>query len=290
MADYTGNNIELKLFVRDLAAPAIAVASFCTDNGFQPHKRCVSEILSGLEPDIHRLCHEWRGACTATSGSDIPLHEPTMLPFTHAYVLPHAADAGEEVEVFVSSDVSYSVSLVQVGQHMTDSSHDRVLYTVRGEAKQQPLFVGSYGHVSWTHPRAAIAAEASISAWVYLVQSHQIRDRRRQAILALQAADGACLLCVFIDRVKDSHFGVELSLVVRTISAEVSGDYNEPVKAGSNLGRWVHIAAVATGQPTRPCLYTCLRSCPRTCPYIHLCSHLHSCHMWSIQGYPSQAP
>ena len=98
--------------------------------------------------------------------SEIPAHKPVNLPGLHAYAQKSIA-AGEEIEFRVSSNVPYTLSLVQLGPDPENRDDDPVLESVQVETPQaQPIHPGSYVHVPDGLPNETQMTEFTFEGWI----------------------------------------------------------------------------------------------------------------------------
>ena len=76
VTDPHGQEVQLKIFAHDLAAPDAVVEKFCDYHGFQPPEACRADIMRAFTPDLGRL----RALFATGSKSPVPVEGATQQP------------------------------------------------------------------------------------------------------------------------------------------------------------------------------------------------------------------
>ncbi|CAN5648252.1 hypothetical protein BH23PLA1_BH23PLA1_13450 [soil metagenome] len=165
----------------------------------------------------------------------IPPHRPLTVPGLHAYPLEHSLVFGELLNLCVSSDVPYRLSICRLGPAIDDPSGDEVLVEyAEASARPFPIHPGSYAHIeeNLTRLSGALTLQCWVRPWT---------DRAYAGLVTQYDYKDACGIGLFLGPEGKAIFYLGDGGVYHPDRAILS-------PAGAIVpGRWIHIVGTWDG-------------------------------------------
>lgn len=167
----------------------------------------------------------------------IPPHRPLAVPGVHGYTGTKTVHAGDPIDIHISSDRPYHLTVCRLG-HDADSRRDDTVVADLGAspARVQPIHPGSYVHVDKGLPAQLPLSGLTLECWVMPWRT----IGERQALITQYDAPAHCGFGLFLE--------TDGALALYLGDGGVHRD--AALHSGARLvaRRWQHVAATWDGQ------------------------------------------
>lgn len=201
--------------------------------------REIADVVAYLKSEKIAGTDETSVGHSAAEPNSIPPHEPIELPGLHAYA-QKSLEAGDELEVRVSSTLPYELSLVQLGPDPESREEDPVLESVRVEEPgTQPIHPGSYVHIEKGLPGNRRLSGFTLEGWI-----RPFRLQGWQGLITQHDYPNRCGIGLFLN-------GGQITFITDAGGQHVPATLHQTKAGLIRKQHWHHVAATWDGKRKR---------------------------------------